>query len=114
MGESIEILLFFMVLSIHLGRANTMHHIVTKFGGTSVSTRANWNHIAEITKKHIQAGAQPIIVCSALTQISNKLEKAVDAALSGHHQPVFEDIKNSHIALAKDLEVSPQLNCNPW
>lgn len=98
-----------MVLSIHLGRAKTMHHIVTKFGGTSVSTRANWNHIAEITKKHIQAGAQPIIVCSALTQISNKLEKAVDAALSGNHQPVFEDIKNSHIALAKDLEVSPQL-----
>lgn len=86
-----------------------MQQIVTKFGGTSVSTRETWNNIAAITQKHIAAGAQPVIVCSALTQISNKLEKVIDAALLNEHQSIFLDIQNSHLNLAEALEVSPDV-----
>jgi diaminopimelate decarboxylase/aspartate kinase len=86
-----------------------MQQIVTKFGGTSVSTRANWNNIATVTKKHLSSGKQPIIVCSALTQISNKLEKAIEAALIDEHQSIYHDIEQSHFSLAKDLEVSAEL-----
>lgn len=86
-----------------------MQQIVTKFGGTSVSTRDNWNNIAAITKKHLSTGVQPVIVCSALTQISNKLEKAIEAALLNEHQSIFTDIRNSHLNLAEQLEVSPEL-----
>ena len=55
-----------------------MQHIVTKFGGTSVSSSKNWHNIAAITKQHIANQLQPIIVCSALTDASNQLEKLVD------------------------------------
>ena len=86
-----------------------MQQIVTKFGGTSVSTRSTWNNIASITKKHLSTGVQPVIVCSALTQISNKLEKAIDAALINEHQSILLDIRNSHLNLAEALEVNPEV-----
>ena len=57
----------FMLTSYHFARNPIMRQIVTKFGGTSVSTRQNWEHIAAITRSHIQSGLQPLIVCSALT-----------------------------------------------
>jgi bifunctional diaminopimelate decarboxylase / aspartate kinase len=86
-----------------------MEQIVTKFGGTSVSTRATWNNIALIIQKHIQEGKQPIVVCSALTQISNKLEKALGAALLDEHHSIYEDIEQSHRHLAHELEVNEEL-----
>lgn len=89
-----------------------MQQIVTKFGGTSVSTRTTWNNIAAITQKHIHSGVQPVIVCSALTQISNKLEKAIEAALIDEHHSIYNDILNSHMSLANDLEVDPELIAN--
>ncbi|MFI4962490.1 MAG: bifunctional aspartate kinase/diaminopimelate decarboxylase [Legionellales bacterium] len=86
-----------------------MHQIITKFGGTSVSTRNTWNHIVAITKKHLQSGAQPVIVCSALTQISNMLEKAIEAALLDEHHSIVTDIQNKHLNLAEELGVDPEL-----
>ncbi len=86
-----------------------MHHIITKFGGTSVSSRTTWDHIVQITRQHITHGAQPVIVCSALTQISNKLEQAIAAALVNQHQSIEQDIRERHIVLAEALDVSPTL-----
>ncbi|MGC1182665.1 bifunctional aspartate kinase/diaminopimelate decarboxylase [Legionella sp.] len=86
-----------------------MPQIITKFGGTSVSTRGNWDNIAAITKKHLSKGVQPVIVCSALTQISNKLEKAIDAALLNEHQSILTDIRNEHFNLAEQLATNPEL-----
>ncbi|HAT4684356.1 TPA: bifunctional aspartate kinase/diaminopimelate decarboxylase [Legionella pneumophila] len=89
-----------------------MQQVVIKFGGTSVSTRATWNNIAAITRKHLNTGVQPVIVCSALTQISNKLEKAIEAALLDEHHSLFNDIQSSHLNLAEQLEVNHQLIAN--
>lgn len=86
-----------------------MRHIVTKFGGTSVSTLTNWENIAKITQQHIKHGFQPVIVCSALTQISNKLEQVIEAALLNQHQAIHEDILQQHDALAASLQVSVEL-----
>ncbi|TAL62436.1 MAG: bifunctional aspartate kinase/diaminopimelate decarboxylase [Legionella sp.] len=86
-----------------------MQQIITKFGGTSVSTRETWNNIAAITKKHLSTGLQPVIVCSALTQISNKLEKAIEAALLDEHQSIYNDIRSSHLNLVDALEINPEL-----
>ncbi|KTD16528.1 bifunctional aspartate kinase/diaminopimelate decarboxylase [Legionella jordanis] len=82
-----------------------MQQLVTKFGGTSVSSLQTWQHIAAITKQHIENGVQPVIVCSALTQISNKLEQAIEAALINQHQNIEADISNSHKELAEVLKV---------
>ncbi|HAU3854711.1 TPA: bifunctional aspartate kinase/diaminopimelate decarboxylase [Legionella pneumophila] len=89
-----------------------MQQVVIKFGGTSVSSKATWNNIAAITQKHLNTGVQPVIVCSALTQISNKLEKAIEAALLDEHHSLFNDIQSSHLNLAEQLEVNHQLIAN--
>ena len=86
-----------------------MRQLVTKFGGTSVSSRANWEHIAAITQKHLDKGVQPVIVCSALSQASNKLEKMVEAALLDEHHSIQADLTNNYIQLANDLDVDPNL-----
>ncbi len=98
-----------MLVCINIVRKINMQQIITKFGGTSVSTRNTWNNIAAITKKHLGTKVQPVIVCSALTQISNKLEKAIDAALINEHQSLFIDIRDAHLNLAEQLQVSPEL-----
>lgn len=86
-----------------------MPQIVTKFGGTSVSSRETWNHILAITKNHLAQNLQPIIVCSALTQASNKLEKVIEAALSNTHQPLQAEIMQNYLDLAEALEVDATL-----
>jgi diaminopimelate decarboxylase/aspartate kinase len=86
-----------------------MQQLVIKFGGTSVSSLHTWENIAAITKKHISDGVQPVIVCSALSQISNKLEKAIEAALINQHQNIATDIESSYGELASALNVSHDL-----
>ncbi|KTD25025.1 diaminopimelate decarboxylase, aspartate kinase (fusion of lysA and lysC), partial [Legionella lansingensis] len=86
-----------------------MQQVVTKFGGTSVSSLQTWEKITAITKHHITSGVQPVIVCSALTEISNKLEKAIEAALINQHQNIEADISESYQSLAKALQVSSEL-----
>ncbi|HVT61890.1 MAG TPA: bifunctional aspartate kinase/diaminopimelate decarboxylase, partial [Legionellaceae bacterium] len=86
-----------------------MRQIVTKFGGTSVSSRETWNHILAITQKHLAAGLQPIIVCSAKAQASNQLEKMVEAAILNKHQSTQIEFLTSIHSLANELEVDPQL-----
>ncbi len=86
-----------------------MQQLITKFGGTSVSSLQTWKNIATITQKHIDNGFQPIVVCSALTQISNKLEQAIEAALINQHTAIFNDIIARYYALCSDLSVSESL-----
>ncbi|RUR10922.1 bifunctional aspartate kinase/diaminopimelate decarboxylase [Legionella septentrionalis] len=86
-----------------------MQQIISKFGGTSVSSRENWEYITAITQKHIQNGEQPIIVCSALADASNKLEKAIDAALLHEHQGIEAQICTGYLELASALEVNADL-----
>lgn len=85
-----------------------MRQIVTKFGGTSVSSRETWNHILAITQKHLAAGLQPIIVCSARAQASNQLEKMVEAAILNQHQGLQSQYVEAMLGLAKELEVDSQ------
>ncbi|AHE66607.1 bifunctional aspartate kinase/diaminopimelate decarboxylase [Legionella oakridgensis] len=86
-----------------------MQQVVTKFGGTSVSSRETWEHIAAITQKHLDSGVQPVIVCSALSQASNKLEKMIETALLNEHHHIEANVREEYIQLAKALEVSPEL-----
>lgn len=86
-----------------------MPQVVCKFGGTSVSTRENWNNIVAISKAHLKEGVQPVLVCSALSQASNKLEKMIGAALLDEHHKLEQELKDSYIKLAQSLEVSAGL-----
>jgi diaminopimelate decarboxylase/aspartate kinase len=86
-----------------------MQQRVTKFGGTSVSSRETWEHILDITKRHLHDKAQPIIVCSALTQASNKLEKMADAAIINEHHGLLSEVIDGYHTLAHSLNVDPHL-----
>lgn len=86
-----------------------MRQIITKFGGTSVSSRETWNHILEITQKHLAAGLQPVVVCSARSQASNQLEQMVETAILNQHQGLQTQFVNNMLDLARELEVEPHL-----
>lgn len=57
--------------------------VVLKFGGTSVSSLACWETIAKVVRRRLDEGYRPLVVCSALSQVSNQLEAALSTALEG-------------------------------
>jgi len=80
--------------------------VVLKFGGTSVSSAANWQNILGVLKARLAAGLQPVVVHSALSGITDRLEALLSAALAGRHAPVLEAIGARHTALAQDLGIA--------
>jgi|HubBroStandDraft_3_1064219.scaffolds.fasta_scaffold08425_2 diaminopimelate decarboxylase/aspartate kinase len=77
--------------------------VVLKFGGTSVATAARWRTIAGIVERRLGEGLRPLVVCSALAGISNRLEEALAAALEGRHEPVLAELRRRHLELAAEL-----------
>jgi diaminopimelate decarboxylase/aspartate kinase len=79
--------------------------VVLKYGGTSVSNLHNWTSILTRAKQCVSAGETPVIVCSAVSGISNKLETALAAALESKHEKAIEDIRSVHLTLANELKI---------
>ena len=84
-----------------------MQHVVLKFGGTSVATRARWETIARIVAGRRRDGLRVLVVCSAITGVTNLLEGLLQAALRGEHEPILERLARVHADLAADLGVPP-------
>jgi diaminopimelate decarboxylase/aspartate kinase len=59
--------------------------IVLKFGGTSVSSLANWHNIAQVANARRAQGAHVLIVHSAVSGVTDRLERLLVAALTGEH-----------------------------
>lgn len=83
--------------------------VVLKFGGTSVASRARWERIADRIEERLAEGARPVIVCSAVSGISDRLERLLPAALVGEAEPLLAEIVGRHHRHAADLEVDPRL-----
>src|SRR5258708_5142787 len=81
--------------------------LVLKFGGTSVSSAANWHNIAQVLRARIAAGFRPVVVHSALSGITDRLESLLSAAVAGAHAPILEQIELTHRLLAERLSVNP-------
>lgn len=81
--------------------------LVLKFGGTSVSTAANWHNIAQVLRARMSEGFRPLVVHSALSGITDGLESLLSAAMTGGHEPVLQHIESAHRRLATELGVSP-------
>ncbi|HEY6456569.1 MAG TPA: bifunctional aspartate kinase/diaminopimelate decarboxylase [Steroidobacteraceae bacterium] len=79
--------------------------VVLKFGGTSVSSLANWRNIAQIARTRLDTGARVLIVHSAVTGTTDKLEKLIESALHGSHEAVFTAIQERHRLLAAELQI---------
>jgi diaminopimelate decarboxylase/aspartate kinase len=85
--------------------------VVVKFGGTSVSTLANWRNIALVVHRRLETGHRVLVVHSAITKITDMLERLLAAAQAGNPEEALKAIEDRHLKLATDLGigVSPQL-----
>ena len=85
--------------------------VVVKFGGTSVSTLANWRNIALVVKRRLASGARVMVVHSAITKITDMLERLLAAASAGAPDEALLAIEGRHRQLTTELgiEVSAQL-----
>ncbi len=81
--------------------------VVLKFGGTSVSSAANWHNIASVVRSRIDASFRPVIVHSALSGITDRLESLLASAIDGRHSGVLEQIDATHRHLAAALGIVP-------
>ncbi|HXQ32326.1 MAG TPA: bifunctional aspartate kinase/diaminopimelate decarboxylase [Steroidobacteraceae bacterium] len=79
--------------------------VVLKFGGTSVSSAANWHRIRDVLKARLAAGVQPVVVHSALSGITDRLEHLLDLPAGRGSEAVLADIEAVHANLAKDLGI---------
>ncbi|HEY1724286.1 MAG TPA: bifunctional aspartate kinase/diaminopimelate decarboxylase [Steroidobacteraceae bacterium] len=79
--------------------------IVLKFGGTSVSSVDNWRNIAAVVRARLNDGGRVLVVHSALSGITDRLEKLLIAALGGAHEPVLQAIEECHRSLAEQLGI---------
>ena len=79
--------------------------VVLKFGGTSVSNLANWRNIAAVVRSRLAAGTRVLVVHSAVSGITDRLETLLAAALAGTHEATLTDIEQRHSALAGELGI---------
>src|SRR5882672_7462249 len=80
--------------------------VVLKFGGTSVSTAANWRNVADIVRARVADGLRPLVVHSALTGITDRLDGLLATALSGDASAELDEIERRHAVLARDLGIA--------
>jgi len=85
--------------------------VVLKFGGTSVSSVSNWKNVAGVVHARLAEGLHPVVVHSALSGITDRLEQLLAKALTGEWEAVMEQIERRHVDLARDLgvDVCPDL-----
>jgi diaminopimelate decarboxylase/aspartate kinase len=85
--------------------------VVVKFGGTSVSTLVNWRNIALIVKRRLESGSRVLVVHSAVTKITDQLERLLASAVDGKPDDALKAIEERHVQLTTELGigVSPQL-----
>jgi diaminopimelate decarboxylase/aspartate kinase len=80
--------------------------VVLKFGGTSVATLDNWKNIARIAAARRAAGTRVLVVHSAITGITDRLERLLAAAIGQAPEEELRAIEERHRRLAADLGIT--------
>ena len=81
-------------------------YVVLKFGGTSVARAERWETIADLARQRVRDGLRPVLVCSALSGVSDRLIDLLDDALAGRHRATLGALHHQHQALADALGVA--------
>ena len=79
--------------------------MVLKFGGTSVSSLANWRNIARVAAEREARGARVLIVHSALAGVTDQLGRLLDTAIGEAPEEELRTIEQRHRRLAAELGV---------
>jgi diaminopimelate decarboxylase/aspartate kinase len=75
--------------------------VVLKFGGTSVSSAPRWELIADRIGR-LHRDKRVWVVCSALSQVSNHLESAIEESLRGGPHESLRWLREAHQSLARE------------
>src|ERR1700693_5886066 len=78
---------------------------VLKFGGPGVSNQTNRSNIVTVVRARLTAGTRVLVVHSALSGITDRLDALLTAALGGSHERILTDIEQRHRALASELGI---------
>ncbi len=87
----------------------TSNIVVLKFGGTSVATAVRWKNILEIARQRVEGthepSRKPVIVCSAVSKVTDLLERLVTQAVAGDDawRSTLDVVRRRHFELAADL-----------
>jgi len=79
--------------------------VVLKFGGTSVSSAANWHNIRDVLKARLAEGLQPVVVHSALSGITDRLESLLNLTAEPQFETALAEIEARHAKLAQALGI---------
>ncbi len=79
--------------------------MVLKFGGTSVSSASNWRNIAQVLRERIADGLRPVVVHSALSGITDRLELLLADSHVGTRDRVLTQIEAAHRELCVGLGI---------
>jgi bifunctional diaminopimelate decarboxylase / aspartate kinase len=90
----------------HALARSTSDWIVLKFGGSSVSSRKNWDNVARVVAERCATGARILIVHSAVSGVTDQLERLLDVAATGAYEFGLQAIEQRHRALAEELGVA--------
>ena len=77
--------------------------IILKFGGSSVGEIHHWRTITEQVQHQLEQGHRPLLVLSALKNVSNLLEALLHQSLAGVHANAIFQLKELHIGFASQL-----------
>jgi len=83
--------------------AETSRWVVVKFGGSSVSSLPNWQRIAAIVRAHRERGCPVLIVHSAVTGVTDQLERLLELAILDDHSSAFTALEARHRQLLTEL-----------
>lgn len=90
-------------------RRSQARWVVLKFGGTSVSTLERWQTIEDVLRERLEEGVRPLVVCSALSQVSNQLETLLEQAVDGHDfRNRLRALHQTHHELAEAMEIDAE------
>ena len=78
--------------------------VVLKFGGTSVTSARNWGHIEAVVRERVDDGYRVVVVCSALSKVSDALERLLEDAAAGRDiAPALQALVDRHADQAEDM-----------
>ncbi len=80
--------------------------IILKFGGSSVGDPKHWNTIANQVEKQLLKKRRPVLVLSALKNVSNLLEALLHQSLAGVYENAINQLQSLHLGFASDLGLS--------
>lgn len=81
-------------------------YVVLKFGGTSVANRRGWESIRAVVERRRAAGMFPVVVCSAVAGVTDRLVAIADAVAAGDKPDLgLAEVARIHRRLARELEL---------